>query len=231
MNVFKSVIHLALLYVTGAMDIPSGIDVLSGFRESHSANAAQMVKLSGNTPENGDNQKDVPFLYAFSLVTLPSSDIAGLPRPQDICFNEVTMPSQLSSGHLEYAWLPWGIINDARAPHGAFIYKMHDGTFEYKKVVAVSPDDPSATLKFVPSKQFNSSENTFAGIMQIAALQKGIACTNSSISYTTKAPFNGYKDFAWVSGTFEMHGIKNHCGAFVYELKSGGIVYHSCYHA
>lgn len=54
-------------------------------------------------------------------------------------------------------------------------------------------------------------------------IKTGLNCWASPVSYeSTAEPFVNYKRFAWVSAD------ANKCGEFVYELKEGGLVQHSC---
>jgi len=174
--------------------------------------------------------------YAFSLTDLPRDLTTDMYTPPDVCFNPVTIPSLLESGALEYSWVPWSSMDSDLAPSGAFVYKMSDGGMLYKKITAVPSDDPSATLKFgLAQEETETAANTFDEVEMltiddsiVAEMKRGIKCSEAAISFTTTAPFSTYDKFFWAAGPFKLAGPNSGCGAYVYEKKGGGLVYHSC---
>jgi len=188
-------------------------------------------------PEKIFNFDHHDYEYAFSLTNLDTDVTASWIPPLDSCFYPVTLPALIESGHTQYSWVPWNGIPEqdiSVAPSGAFVYKMGDGSFLYKKIASVPVDDPAATLRFTKAKTFNKGM-TFeevAGMVadgdhNVAELQKVIGCSEAPISLTTE-PFNSYAKFTWAAGPFSMAGPNSGCGAYVYEKKDGGIVYHAC---
>ena len=145
-------------------------------------------------------------VYAFSLTDLDQAKTDGLHIPADECFSPITLHALKASGHLEYTWVPWSLLKSDLAPHGAFVYKLEDGSILYKAITAVAPDDPSAVLKF--HAQTELVETTFFGatsfdaVMQhptdtiVSEMQRGIKCGAADISYTTTEPFAGYSKAA-----------------------------------
>ena len=192
--------------------------------------------FSSSSTECPPPEKPGP-VYAFMLETI--GEMPGAFVPSAECFDPITLPALISSGHLEYAWVPWSTMDDERAPHGAFVYKMRKGSIIYKKIVSVDPDDPEATLKFGPQASIDGPQTfdeALAGsagpgwpnALILTELKKSIQCTKAAISYTTKEPFAGYKAFTWAAGPFTVAGPNSECGSYVYEKKDGGLVYHSC---
>lgn len=174
--------------------------------------------------------------YAFSLANLNTALTQTWSPPYDSCTYPVTIPALIASNHSRYSWVPWNKIPDSSmAPSGAFVYKMTDGSYLWKKIASVPIDSPDATLKFTMAKSWTAG-TTFQEIgaaksapddYNTLELQNAIFCSEASISLTSE-PFSGYQKFVWAAGPFSMAGPDSGCGAFVYEKKDGGIVYHAC---
>merc|ERR1712166_126495 len=165
------------------------------------------------------------------------------------CFYPVTLPALTESGHLTCSWIPHDSPAMAtfpsfltEAPSGAFVYKMDDGTFLYKKITSVAIDDPDATIIFRRASDW-THQTTFEEVIDAPpddlstnALKNAVSCQSldldsrsfgSSVSLGGQ-PFNDYHRFVWTAGPFSLAGKNSACGAFVYEKIGGGIVYHAC---
>lgn len=171
--------------------------------------------------------------FAFSLTNLDTVSTESFPVPQRQCFYPVTVQALLDSGHREYSWVPPNKIPKAHlnlAPSGAFVYKMNDKSILFKSIAPVSADDPNAVLKFSNAVTW-SKEDTFADVSklnsadpEIKELQQSIECFEADITLNIH-PFDTYRKFVWTSEAFKYQGG---CGAYVYEEKPKGIVYHAC---
>mmetsp|Transcript_9089 Transcript_9089/g.28850 ORF Transcript_9089/g.28850 Transcript_9089/m.28850 type:complete len:205 (+) Transcript_9089:26-640(+) len=195
------------------------------------------VAFSSVTPSPScDAGHDV--VYAFSLTDLDQTATQGLHVPADKCFHPITLHALKESGHVEYTWVPWSLMKSDLAPNGAFVYKLDDGSILYKAIKAVAPNDPSAVLKFHAQTELVEttffSAKTLEAVMEhpadtiVTEMQRGIECGAADISFTTTEPFAGYSKFFWAAGPFMLAGPSSDCGAFVYEQKGGGLVYHAC---
>ena len=175
---------------------------------------------------------DDPASFAFNLS--PVDDLGA--QPSDECFYDVTIPDLLDIGFKQYAWVPWSQLSNeslAIAPHGAFVYKTVNGTLDYQKITNVDVLSNGADLVFGEATPFMSPAQTFEDVtsgnvtiddtVMLDRIKTGLNCSASPVSYeSTAEPFVNYKRFAWVSAD------ANKCGEFVYELKDGGLVQHSC---
>lgn len=187
------------------------------------------------TPAKKFALDSLQYEYAFSLTNLDQASTQTWTPPIDSCFHPVTLPALIASNHSRYSWVPWNKIPDSSmAPSGAFVYKMTDGSYLYKKIASVPVDHPDATLKFTRAKSWTMgmsfqevSAMDAVGNYNAMELQNAISCTEAPISLATE-PFSGYQKFVWAAGPFSMAGPDSGCGAYVYEKKDGGIVYHAC---
>jgi len=180
------------------------------------------------------------FVYAEKLTDLDQDSTKDFYVPPDDCFYPITLPSLEASGHVKFAWLPPSKLNDTIgiAPEGAFVYQMKDNSTLYKKVVAVSPDDSAATLKFEKmqklvlggeiSFQLVKKDDTHEDPLIVNELQKAIRCTEAPVTTPLQEIDARYKSFVWAAGPFKMAGVDSDCGAYVFEKEGGGLVYHSC---
>jgi len=204
--------------------------------------------------------------FAFSLTELSQTDtgpdggwdwpsavfplLAGendaRPITDPACFYPVTLPALTDSGHKTYSWIPHDSPAMAsfpsfltQAPSGAFVYKMYDGTFLYRKITSVAIDDPDATIIFRRASDW-THQTTFQEVMNLTItpdiatdystneLKRALSCFGGSSVSLPGQPFNDYHRFVWTAGPFSLAGHNSECGAFVYEKIGGGIVYHAC---
>jgi len=187
--------------------------------------------------------------WPSAVFPLLAGETDARPIIDPACFYPVTLPALADSGHLTYSWIPHDSPAMAsfpsfltEAPSGAFVYKMNDGTFLYKKITSVAIDDPDATIIFRRASDW-THQTTFQEVidappndLSTIALKNAVSCQSldldsrsfgSSVSLGGQ-PFNDYHRFVWTAGPFSLAGKNSACGAFVYEKIDGGIVYHAC---
>jgi len=190
--------------------------------------------LQGCSPTDSEDPvfKDPEYVFAFALTDLDETAAKGLTPPDSQCFYPVTLEALLQSDHVKYSWLPHTKIPERKkdvAPAGAYVYEMKDGSYRFKTIKKVPVSAENAVLKFgdaVTWEKAKTFEEIVGGTIEgdeATELEKAIGCFQADISLTEE-PFSSYKQFVWAAGPFG----KGKCGAFVYEKKDGGIVYHEC---
>ena len=186
--------------------------------------------------------------YAFKLVEMDGL-VNEDAMPSAYCYHPVTLPSLLELGYTHYSWVPWSYLDAATledAPHGAYIYHVADdaepeqrpdeGEHVVLKIELTTVDDPDAALVFGPAQEIDTPYASFDELLlsadrhpQVQAVAEAALCTRSPLSYTTTDPFVYYDEFAWAPDPYALFEAGNTaCGAFIYQKKGGGLVYHAC---
>lgn len=216
-----------------------------GYMLCHASILTSFLYLQGCGDNNGDDRLIGEPAFAFSLTDLNETAAEGLSPPEDPwCFYEVpkahTRTFRGESDYVSYSWIPHSKIPSEKkhvAPSGAFVYKLKDGSLIYKAIQLVPYGAENAILRFSEAVNWDTHDwgegnvtfeivegATYGGGMEDAEeLQKAIRCFEADINVSVE-PFTSYRKFVWAGKPF----ARVSCGAFAYEKKDGGIVYHEC---